>query len=257
MKKLLLCSLIAITGISYGKEIVVTPEVLVEESKPVENNQSLVVAEEIVSETIEMDEAPLNNIYLRAGISPFAGYNKYSAKFDKENKKITDGKPDSLGYEFGIEYTRNINKNLELGLGTLYQSNSKLKSYTVEKDVKSQIGKYDSLPVYFTTKYSFDEFENGVKPYLKGNLGYSFNFNEKNGYFSDKEGKYPYSSKVTNGVYIALGGGIEYNNIGIDLMYQLNDADLSIKDKENGEKTKKDSFANAKITLGVSYKFEY
>ena len=40
-------------------------------------------------------------------------------------------------------------------------------------------------------------------------------------------------------------------------MYQVNDADLSIKDKEIGDKTKKDSFANTKITLGVSYKFAY
>ncbi|MEG1411598.1 MAG: hypothetical protein RSD36_17310 [Terrisporobacter sp.] len=242
MKKLLLCSLIAISGISYGKEVVAVPEVIVED---------------VVSETIEVKEISLNNIYLRVGISPFTGYDKYSAKFDKENKKITDGKPDSLGYELAIEYTRSLNKNLELGLGVAYQSNSKLKSYTVEEGIKSKLGKYDSIPVYLVTKYSFEEFQNGVKPYLKGNIGYSFNFNEKNGYFSDEEGKYPYSSDVTNGIYVALGGGIEYNNIGVDLMYQVNDADLSIKDKELGNKTKKDSFANAKITLGVSYKFAY
>ena len=40
-------------------------------------------------------------------------------------------------------------------------------------------------------------------------------------------------------------------------MYQVTGADLSIKDKEDGIKTKKDSFANAKVTLGVSYKFNY
>ncbi|MHA4990639.1 outer membrane beta-barrel protein [Cetobacterium somerae] len=256
MKRLLLCSLIAMNGIAFGKELVVIPEVLTE-SKMIENNESTVIVENIISETIEVDEVSLNNIYFRAGISPFAGYNKFSAKFDKESKKVTDGKPDSLGYELGVEYTRNLSDNLELGLGTMYQSNSKLKSYTVERGVKSQIGKYDSLPVYLTTKYSFEEFGNGVKPYLKGNIGYSFNFNEKNGYFSDKDGKYPYSSKVTNGAYLALGGGVEYNNIGIDLMYQVTGADLTIKDKEDGIKTKKDSFANAKITLGVSYKFEY
>lgn len=40
-------------------------------------------------------------------------------------------------------------------------------------------------------------------------------------------------------------------------MYQVTGAGLSIKDKENGEKTKKYSFVNPKITLGISYKFEY
>lgn len=252
MKKLLLFTLATIGGIAYGKEVITTPEVLVE-SKIFEETTA-----PVVTETVTLDETlSVNNLYLRVGISPLAGYKDYSAKVEKENKKITDGKPDSLGYELGVEYTRNLNKNLELGLGAMYQSNSKLKSYTVENGVKNQMGKYDSIPVYLVTKYSFEEFENGVKPYLKGNLGYSFNFNEKNGYFSDKEGKYPYSSNVTNGIYLALGGGIEYNNIGIDLMYQVNGADLSIKDKEDAIKTKKDSFANAKVTLGVSYKFNY
>ena len=252
MKKLVLFTLAAIGGIAYGKEVITTPEVLVE-SKIFEETTA-----PVVTETVTLNETlSVNNLYFRAGISPLAGYKDYSAKIEKENKKITDGKPDSLGYELGVEYTRNLNKNLELGLGAMYQSNSKLKSYTVENGVKNQMGKYDSIPVYLVTKYSFEEFENGVKPYLKGNLGYSFNFNEKNGYFSDKEGKYPYSSNVTNGIYVALGGGIEYNNIGIDLMYQVTGADLSIKDKEDGIKTKKDSFANAKVTLGVSYKFNY
>lgn len=251
MKKLLFV-LATIGGVAYGKEIITTPEVLVE-SRIFEETTA-----PVVTETVTLDETlSVNNLYLKVGISPFVGYKDYSAKIEKENKKITDGKPDSLGYELGVEYTRNLNKNLELGLGAMYQSNSKLKSYTVENGVKNQMGKYDSIPVYLVTKYSFEEFENGVKPYLKGNLGYSFNFNEKNGYFSDKEGKYPYSSNVTNGIYLALGGGIEYNNIGIDLMYQVNGADLSIKDKEDGIKTKKDYFGNAKITLGVSYKFNY
>ena len=252
MKKLVLFTLAAIGGIAYGKEVITTPEVLVE-SKIFEETTA-----PVVTETVTLNETlSVNNLYFRAGISPLAVYKDYSAKIEKENKKITDGKPDSLGYELGVEYTRNLNENLELGLGAMYQSNSKLKSYTVENGVKNQMGKYDSIPVYLVTKYSFEEFENGVKPYLKGNLGYSFNLNEKNGYFSDKEGKYSYSSNVTDGIYVALGGGIEYNNIGIDLMYQVTGADLSIKDKEDGIKTKKDSFANAKVTLGVSYKFNY
>lgn len=256
MKKLLLCSLIAISGISFGKELAVMPEVLSEE-KTIENKEPEMISKDVVIETVEVSDDSLNNLYFRVGVSPFAGYEKFSIKNENRSQKITDGKPDSLGYEFGIEYTRDINENLELGLGALYQSNSKLKSYAVETGVTSQLGKYDSLPVYFTAKYSFDGFNNGIRPYLKGNVGYSFNFNEQSGYFSERGQKYTYSSKVTNGVYLALGGGIEYKNIGIDLMYQVSGADMSLKEKESGINSKKDSFSNAKVTLGLSYKFEY
>ena len=256
MKKLLLCSLIVVSGIAYSKEVMVTPQVLVE-PEVTEKTEPIVMLESAMSDTIEMKENPLNNIYLRVGLSPFAGYSKFSAKYDKTDKRITDGRPSTLGYELGVEYTRNLNENLELGLGVAYQNNSKLKSYTVENGVKNHMGKYDSIPVYLVSKYSFDEFQNGIKPYLKGNLGYSFNFNEKNGYFVDKDSKYSYSSKVTDGAYVALGAGIEYNNIGVDLMYQLTGAKLSLKDKDSGMKAKKDYFSNAKITLGISYKFEY
>ena len=124
MKKLLFV-LATIGGVAYGKEIITTPEVLVE-SKIFEETTA-----PVVTETVTLNETlSVNNLYFRAGISPLAGYKDYSAKIEKENKKITDGKPDSLGYELGVEYTRNLNKNLELGLGAMYQSNSKLKSYS-------------------------------------------------------------------------------------------------------------------------------
>ena len=36
--------------------------------------------------------------------------------------------------------------------------------------------------------------------------------------------------KVNNGLYWALGGGLEYNNFTLDLMYAVNTAKSEVKD---------------------------
>lgn len=89
MKKLLLCSLVVVSGIAYSKEVMVTPQVLVE-PEIMEKTEPMVMLESTVSDTIEMKENSLNNIYLRVGLSPLARYSEFSAK-DKTDKRITDG----------------------------------------------------------------------------------------------------------------------------------------------------------------------
>nr|WP_307775149.1 OmpW family outer membrane protein [uncultured Cetobacterium sp.] len=224
MKKLLLLSLLVVGGVSYAQT-----------------------------------QTGAENLYLRTGVNVYSWTEKFTAESNGESVKVTDGKNDDLGYEFGVEYTHNYNEDLELGLGLLYQRNSKLKEYNAIDDVKAKINGYDSLPVYLTAKYSFKEFDNGVKPYVKGNLGYAFNFNEKDANFKSEGESFSYKLKVDNGLYLAFGGGVEYNNITVDLMYQYSDqkAHLSYNDGEDSGKTGKSGFSNGKVTLGVGYKFNY
>lgn len=197
-----------------------------------------------------------NNLYLRTGIGLFSGYSKFEPKINGEKQKLTDGKPDSPEYELGLEFTKDINDNVELGFGLAYQNNSNLKRYKTN-EYSSKMGKYDSIPLYVVGKYKFNSFDNGVVPYLKANLGYSFNFNEKDGKGSIDKENIKYKVDVNNGLYLGFGVGMEYNNFIVDLMYQVNSAKASVKEKETGAKSGKDYLNSGKITLGIGYKFSY
>ena len=70
------------------------------------------------------------------------------------------------GLEIGAEYRYNVYPGLELGGGLAFQGHKKLKNGGE---------RFNSVPLYATMKYSFDTGD--VKPYLKGDLGYSFNTN--------------------------------------------------------------------------------
>ena len=52
MKKLLLCSLVVVSGIAYSKEVMVTPQVLVE-PEIMEKTEPMVMLESTVSDTID------------------------------------------------------------------------------------------------------------------------------------------------------------------------------------------------------------
>ena len=197
-----------------------------------------------------------NNLYLRTGIGIFSGYSKFEPKISGEKQKLTDGKPDRPEYELGLEFTKDINTNIEFGFGLAYQNNSSLKKYAT-KEYTSKMGKYDSIPLYLVGKYKFDSFDNGIIPYLKANLGYSFNFNEKDGKGTAGKEKVKYKADVNNGLYLGFGAGMEYNNFIVDLMYQVNSGKAYVKEKETGVKSGKDYFSSGKITLGIGYKFSY
>lgn len=256
MKKLLLLSLIAMGTMAYGKEITAIP-VIIEESV-VETKDQIIEKEEIITPTAVMEEVVVediiqpkkNNVYLRTGLDVWSQYDSHSIYHNNEGIKLTNGKSKKMGFEVAVEGTRSLTNNIEVGLGVAYQNHAKAKSATI---VNNEItaGKYDSAPVYVTGKYTFDGFSNGIRPYVKANVGYSFNFNEKDGVVNGVK----YNTNVDDGLYYGAGVGMEYNNMIMDVMYQANQAKMS--GNINGVSSKKSSFDYSRVTLSVGYKFSY
>lgn len=206
------------------------------------------------------------NLYLRAG----ADINgKFDVVVDNEfvaNKK----KADKMGHEIAVEVTKEVLPNFELGLGVAYQNHGKAKrnemSYQYENKylrktenvlLYKEMPEMKSIPLYVTTKYNLPV-NTMVKPYLKADLGYSFNkINNKfksvdivdgNSYVID------YETKVKDGTYFGIGGGFEYNDFTMDLMYKINKAELEYG--RGKERVKKD-LDYSRITLSVGYKFNF
>lgn len=169
-------------------------------------------------------------LFLILGLSVFAEGNKievrggydFGAKYDVDD--IWDGGDAKAGtFEIGTEYRYEAYPGVEVGGGIAYQSHKK---------IKNGYEAYNSVPVYLTTKYTFNTGME-TKPYLKADLGYSFNTN-----------------KANNGMYYGAGVGVSYNNFNVDLMYKEN------KSKINGWLW--DSSLNYKrITLGFGYNIPF
>ena len=258
MKKLALLSLIlSFSSLAFGKEAIVQPAIEEE------------VVQEIIVAPAPVVEAPVlkDHIYFRFGGNLWDRYSKYSLDFNDgfSSEKISNGKTKNFGYEFAIEGTRSITPEFELGLGVAYQVHNKNKSKSETETVilrapaantiTSTMGRYNSVPVYVTGKYNFHT-DSPWTPYLKANLGYSFNINEKDSTISDNTGTDTYKTKVKNGLYTGIGAGVEYNNFLVDIMYQTNFAKASLKDKENGETSKNKKFNYSAVTLSVGYKLD-
>ena len=122
-----------------------------------------------------------------------------------------------------IEYRYEVTPGLELGGGVAYQAHKDVKEYKAEM--------YDSVPVYATAKYTFDTAA-PVKPYVKGDLGYSINNND-----------------AKDGVYYGVGAGLNINNnFNVDVMYKENKGKYEI-----GTKDYKADYG--RVSLGVGYNF--
>lgn len=212
------------------------------------------------------------NLYLRVG----ADLNgKYQTMTVYEEDMSTE-KADEFSYEFAVEATRNLTDNLEFGLGVAYQKHGapngtreyddfynaqgKIEHYKAEYDMKG----YTSIPLYLTLKYNFNAINNFV-PYIKGNLGYSFNeedgditYTESNLTQKTSEG-YKFGVDMNNGLYYGIGAGFEYNNFTIDLMYQVNEATAKLTDKDPGYeyRTIEQDCNYSRLTLSFGYKFNF
>ena len=221
MRKSLILSFASLLAIcSLGKEV---PTSVPEVKKEVVNEEKVILDDFLIeeeeatttSDVIEVkDEENTTNLYLRFGGDVYSKYSK--------------GKTKDLGYLFEVEMTRNVTDSFETGIGTGYQINSKNKD--------SSMGKYESVPIYIAFKYNFNS-DSQWTPYLKGNLGYAFNFKETA------------KNKVSNGAYVGAGVGVEYENFFTDVVYQVTFAKI---EPENG---KKEDLDYSRVTLSLGYKF--
>ena len=195
------------------------------------------------------------NVYLKAGADMFQRFDK--VKYDGE--KLNKDKGDDFGYELTVEVMREVYPNFELGLGLSYQDHGDPKSVSeydkdLDENIKSEIPGFKSVPLYVTAKYNFPV-EGNIKPYLKADLGYSFNSDNGDvkvsvtGYETIK-----FSTKVENGLYYGIGAGAEYNNFVIDLMYKINKAKVEMN---NYNERIKDDLDYSRVTLSIGYKFNF
>ena len=197
-----------------------------------------------------------DEVNIRGGINVGSRYSKINL-FNSENA-------DDLSYEATVEYLKEITPNVKFGVGTGYQSNPKVSGKGIKISnisMKYEDKKYyDSIPLYITAKYEYP-LKNNLIVYVKGNIGYSFNL-EKDNIELRTKGNMPLGvnakkqkEKVTsidtdidNGLYYAVGGGIQYKNFFTDLMFQKTFADIE-------RKGTKDSLDYSRVTLGVGYTF--
>ena len=169
-----------------------------------------------------------------------------------------------FSYELAVEYRKELPYNFELGLGLAYQDHGKLKSLTTggyyyNTEISGDL--YDSVPLYVTAKYNFKN-SSDFTPYVKANLGYSFNIND--GTLTLKETDRLTGDSVSDdlsvdakdGFYYAVSTGVEYKGFVVDLAYQVNYADVDFKDS-NGYIYESSSADFSRVTLGLGYNFGF
>ena len=259
MKKLILATLILSLGTSvFAKEILQQPVVEEVQEEVVE-----IAPVEAVVEPVKEQKRD-TYIYFKAGANLISRYSEYKDKglysSDIYNQyspnKITKGKTKGFGYELAIEGTKDVTDNLEMGLGIAYQDNNEFKKYSYinGQDLESTtFGKYNSVPVYLTGKYNFNT-DSNWKPYIKANLGYSFNIKEKDTKIKHPKYEESLKTKVKNGVYAGIGTGVEYDNFLVDLTYSVNYAKATIHG--DNAKTKSQRLDYGRIVLSVGYKLD-
>ena len=184
------------------------------------------------------------NLYLKTGAD-------ISGKFDKVNilgENANKSESDRLGFDLTAEVTKEVYPNLELGLGLSYQDHGRPESVNHQGEKIQNTG-YKSLPIYGVVKYNIP-LESNIKPYLKADLGYSFNFDEKD----LKTSNLSINSSIDNGLYYGLGAGAEYNNFVVELMYKVNRADVQYNG--DGEKSPKFDYDYSRTTLSIGYRFD-
>ena len=163
-----------------------------------------------------------------------------------------------FSYELAIEYRKELPYNFELGAGLAYQDHGKLKSqsnyrgsysYTTEGDL------YDSIPLYVTGRYNFKN-STEITPYIKANVGYSFNMNDGTMKLKYNDGtQVDLDVEAKNGFYYGLGAGVTYKGFVADLSYQANFSDVDFKSNGTTVESSKADFS--RVTLGLGYTFGF
>lgn len=238
MKKFtfLLSSILILSPSVYAKEMMVNP---MESKEAVE--QPMVVEE--VSTVVIQDIVPKKNkqyLVLKVGgdIAPEYENADLAGVINEKSAK-------NLGYEVSLEFMQQLwHSNFEVGLGTAYQKHGGVKS--VESGLS--VGRYDSVPLYAIGKYNLG-FWKGWSPYIKGDVGYSFNIKDH----SIRVDGDSIPTKIDDGLYYGIGLGAEYYNWTVDAMYKVNKADIKIHEEGTSDS---DHFDYSRVTLSVGYKFD-
>lgn len=217
-----------------------------------------------LSTVLMASEVKPTNVYLKAGVDIFS-----KTTIVKDDEGDTINKKHNKGFkgEFSAEITQVIMPKFEIGLGVAYQEHGKLKADTSYEDNYSDINlpKMKSYPVYAVAKYNIIT-EGDYKPYVFANLGYSFNDGKASTSINGIENgiKYTANSNIEykNGMYWAIGVGMEIKNFMIDLSYKKNHGKCSwhenVKfDSEEYSENSKEKINYGRVTLGFGYKFDF
>ncbi len=162
--------------------------------------------------------------------------------------------------------------NLEFGVGIAYRGN-KLKGlenvFSTSSDTnlfvsENKEGTLSSVPLYLTARYNFRAVP-GVTPYVKANLGYSFNSGKSALAIFDKNTNKEVVREVVNakdGLYYGIGAGVQVAGFVVDLSYNVNTVKINRSlNTSNASSTfnYSDNFKanNGVLTLGVGYSFGF
>lgn len=209
------------------------------------------------------------NVYGRLGLDVYSHYNKVTG----EDGEVTVKAKGKVAPSIAVEVTKDLGSNFEAGLGLGYvwhgkrdykESDIYMDIYEGENEEIIKVGKSEakgkipainSIPLYVTGKYKFDT-GSDIKPYIKADLGYSFNKIKKSMTVTEKKlttgetETYTEGLKAKNGLYAGVGVGVEYNNVTADLSYVLTQS--KIKDEDDSYKAN-----NGAVRLTVGYKFAF
>ena len=172
-----------------------------------------------------------DHLYLRAEFTPFGEYNIDNGVGVKAKDNIS-----GAAYGIEVEVTREFMYGLEAGLGVGYQWNGDI-DYNAGYDGE-RLPDFNSIPVYFTAKYSLVPIGELI-PYIKCDLGYSFNDLDDNKHFS-----------YENGLYYGISVGADIQNLSLEIAYKVNEGEV----KTNKGKYDIDS---SRVMFGAAYKFNF
>lgn len=178
------------------------------------------------------------------------------SEYGKEVNPIFFSKKSEKGgsFEIGFEFMKKVNDKVDIGLGVLYQKHEERK----DKDVTSTGSllfrgvSFDSIPTYMVFKYKLKN-ETEFLPYLKLNLGYSYNIREKGEIYTygGSQGRVDADLDSSNGYYYSLGGGLEYKNLTFEIMYSI----LETKFFSPGRIDARGNYKKVAASLGYKFNF--
>ena len=196
------------------------------------------------------------NVYGRLGLDVYSHYNKLVDREDGQTLLKAKGK---VAPSIALEVTKDLGSNFEAGLGLGYVWHGK-RDYKETDDKDEYTAKFpaiNSIPLYVTGKYKFDT-GSDIKPYVKVDLGYSFNKMKKSMIGTGKNLTTGDTGTVTveglkakNGLYAGIGVGLEYNNVTADLSYVFTGAKYKDIDGDTAKAN------NGALRLTVGYKFAF